>query len=159
MLGSKRAREVPRHGPVVGERAGGRARPLNQRTIHQGELTSGWVREIRPTGRGGWQQRSRSLLLLKRRARLALLAGRQRDDLSTVSHSQGLGSRPEELSQVPGYIAVNGPPVNPQLERAVGKAARVGWLSVPHPHPPCTVAVGPARRFMLDVVCLFHVRR
>lgn len=104
MLGSKRAREVPRHGPVVGERAGGRARPLSQRTIHQGELASGWVREIRPTRRDGWQQRSRSLLLLKRRARLALLAGRQRDDLSAVSHSQGLGSRPERGAKPSAWV-------------------------------------------------------
>lgn len=66
----------------------------------------------------------------------------------------------EELSQVPGYIAVNGPSVNPQLERAVGKAARVGWLSVT-PSPSSVRSCSWACQAVLhvDVVCLFHVRR
>jgi hypothetical protein len=40
MLGVDEAREVPRHGPVVGEQAGGRARPANAHSF-KGELTSG----------------------------------------------------------------------------------------------------------------------
>jgi hypothetical protein len=53
------------------------------------------------------------IALLKRRPLVDLLAGGPRDDLSSLSRSQGLGSRPSQRGrEVPDRITAKGPPVN-----------------------------------------------